>query len=91
LGFATGENAENLKINEAAFLAKVVFFRYLLDNPAVMIQEFLEMTLFDFDVFGLSDINEQLVSKKKNTHFTGIRKVERRISTCKFKHTRQLF
>jgi hypothetical protein len=70
LGFATGENAENLKTNEAALFAKVVFFRYLLDNP-VKTQEFLDMTLFDFDVFGMSDINEQLVSKKKFQSFEG--------------------
>jgi len=61
LGLSTGENAENLKTNEAALFAKVVFFRYLLDNP-VGTQEFLEMTLFDWDVFGMTDINEQLVS-----------------------------
>jgi hypothetical protein len=63
LGFATGENTENLKTSEAALLAKVVFFRYLLDNP-VPTQDFLDMTLFDWDVLGMSDINEQLVSKQ---------------------------
>jgi len=63
LGFATGENAENLKTNEAALFAKVVFFRYLLDNP-VRTQDFLDMTLLDWDVFGMSDFNEQLVSKQ---------------------------
>jgi len=61
LGFVTGENAENLKATEAALFAKVVFFRYLLDNP-VKTQDFVDMTLFDWDVFGMSDINEQLVS-----------------------------
>jgi hypothetical protein len=82
-----------LTVNDAATLAKVVFFRYQLDNP-IRTQAFLDMTLSDWDtksadegypkcktvtvlsathktvaehgpnVFGLTGINEQLVSKK---------------------------
>jgi len=60
-------NAEKLKTKKAAFFAKVVFFLYLLDHPT---QDFLDMTLDDFDVFdGLSDLNESLVSKKKKFQY----------------------
>jgi len=37
-----------LKTNEAALLAKVLFFRYQLDNP-VRIRAFLDMTLSDWE------------------------------------------
>jgi len=89
-----------LKTNEAALLAKVLFFRYQLDNP-VRTQAFLDMTLSDWEtkaaherypkyktvtvlsathktdaehgpnVFGLTDINEKLVSRKKFQSFEG--------------------